>query len=99
MKQIQGAIGDAPKLANTGSIKYQLWVDDLGSLYVQLTDNNNSGTFSELLFSVSKYASKRNTSESISQPTGYDLADKSLKTSSNNNDGAFLKAVLLHLLP
>ena len=99
MKQIQSAVAEAPKLEGNGNIKYRLWVDGEGNLYVQFDKNDETGTFSGLLFSVAKYASVRDKPNSIGQPNGYDLADKTQKISGNRNDGAFLKAVLLHLLP
>jgi len=99
MKQIQTAIAEAPKLEGSGKLKYQLWVDGDGRLYVQIEDNAAAGTFSELLFSVSEYSSVRNKAESIGQPVGYDLVKKLQRASANTNDGAFLKAVLRHLLP
>lgn len=98
MKQIKSFVAEAPKLRGAGKIKYGLWLDGCGNLYVQLNENTESGTRSHLLFSVSQYASVRNTTKSITQPNGYDLTDKVWKTSNNRNDGAFLKAVLLHLL-
>ena len=97
MKQIQTAIAEAPKLEGSGKLKYQLWVDGEGNLYVQIEDNAAAGT--ELLFSVSEYSSVRNKTESIGQPVGYDLVKNMQRASANTNDGAFLKAVLRHLLP
>ena len=89
---------EAPKLRGKGNIKYQLWINDKCYLYVQFNENKETGTFSGLLFSVTKYATVRNHSQSIGYPKGYDLADKTYKFSENDNDGAFLKAVLKHLL-
>ncbi len=99
MKQVQSAIEEAPKIEGSGKLKYRLWVDCEGNLYVQIEDNAAAGTFSELLFSVSKYASVRNKPGSIGQPVGYDLGKNEERASANTNDGAFLKAVLRHLLP
>jgi len=99
MKQIQSAIAEAPKLEGSGKLKYLIWVDGEGNLYVQIEDNAAAGTFSEMLFPVSKYASVRKNTESIGQPVGYDLAKSEQRVSANTNDGAFLKAVLCHLLP
>lgn len=99
MKQIQSAIAEAPKLEGGGKLKYRLWVDGEGNLYVQIEDNAAAGTFSKLLFSESKYSSVRENTESIGQPVGYDLAEGKQRVSTNTNDGAFLKAVLRHLLP
>jgi hypothetical protein len=99
MKQIKSAIAEAPKVKGKGNVKYRHWVDGDGNLYVQFAENDDTGTFSGLLFSVAEYASARGKTESIGQPNGYDLADKTIKVSRNRNDGAFLKHVLLHLLP
>lgn len=99
MKQIQSAIAEAPKLEGGGKLQYRLWVDGEGYLYVQIEDNAAAGTFSGLLFSVSNYASVRKNTESIGQPLGYDLVEGKERISANTNDGAFLKAVLRHLLP
>lgn len=85
--------------ATAGNIEYLLWVDGNGELYVQFDKNNSSGTFSTLLFSVSKYASQRNSTASIGLPDGFDLSSNCQMTSKNNNDGGFLKTVLRNLLP
>jgi hypothetical protein len=85
--------------ATAGNIEYLLWVDGNGELYVQFDKNNNSGKFSKLLFSVSKYASQRNSTASIGFPDGFDLNKNCSTTSENTNDGGFLKTVLCHLLP
>lgn len=98
MKQIHTTNNEAPKLSGFGNLKYQLWVDSSGSLYVQIANNAAAGTFSPLLFSVAKYASKRTRSQSIGNPAGLDLSGSVERQSEDNNDGAFLKAVLKHLL-
>lgn len=99
MKQIQSATAEAPKLEGSGKLKYLLWIDSEGNLYVQIEDNAAAGTFSGLLFSVPKYSAARNRTDSIGQPIGYDLVKNEQCVSANTNDGAFLKAVLRHLLP
>ena len=99
MKKIKTVISEAKKLEGQGNIKYQLWLDACGVLYVQFIGNDGPGTFSDLLFSASEYASTRNSKASIGFPNGYDLINNCQKTSENENDGAFLKAVLCHLLP
>ena len=98
MKIIQHFNAEARKLTRDEKIKYSLWVDDGGSLFVQFDGNEKAGSFSKLLFSVSKYASIRNTTYSIGFPEGYDLQDKKVKNSKNENDRSFLKAVLIHLI-
>ncbi|MEI7590527.1 MAG: hypothetical protein WCJ49_04380 [Deltaproteobacteria bacterium] len=99
MKQIQSAVAEAQKIEGSGKLKYRIWVDGEGDLYVQIEDNAAAGTFSEMLFSVSKYATVRKNTASIGQPVGYDLTNREQRVSANKNDGAFLKAVLRHLLP
>lgn len=86
----------APKLGGAGTLKYQLWVNDSGNLYVKITENSEGGTASSLLFSVAEYAPARN--KSIDKPCGLDLARGAERKSGNNDDGGFLKAVLQHLL-
>lgn len=98
MKQLHITNNEAPKLEGSGNLKYQLWVDGNGSLYVQIEKNAAAGTFSPLLFSVTEYASQRSASQSIGKPLGLDLIRGVVMSSADNNDGAFLKAVLQHLL-
>lgn len=98
MKQIPSYIGSARKVSNTGHIKYTLWLDGEGYLYVQFIENNNAGTLSDLLFSVKDCASIINNESSIGYPRGYDLKCGGFRESGNNDDGGFLKAVLRHLL-
>lgn len=96
MKQIHISNNEAPKCGGSGTLKYQLWVNDEGSLYAEITENSDGGTFSPLLFPVSKYAPARH--KSINKPRGLDLTTGAERKSANNDDGAFLKAVLHHLL-
>ena len=98
MKQILSVIADAPKLDGNGSLKYRLWINNEGNLYVQIEKNGAAGTFSDLLFSVSKYAAVRDKNESIGKLSGFDIKSGHQRVSANANDGAFLKAVLRHLL-
>lgn len=98
MRQVHITNNKAPKIGKGGTLEYQLWVDDVGSFYVQLKGNTQSGTLSPLLFSVSEYARHRNNSESIGKPVGIELDAGQKRQSGNNDDGAFLKAVLRHLL-
>lgn len=101
MKKIDNFVRRAKKVRGDGYLDYFLWVDDGGSLYVQSCGNDKAGTYSDLLFAVSKYASVRNAVDSIGCPTGYILDGKVWvsKVSKNTNDSAFLKAVLRDLLP
>lgn len=102
MKQISNYYADAEKISCNGTIRYCLWVDDTGNLYVQFEENKanatSPGTFTSLLFSVTEYASIRHSNADIGHPTGFDAKDETRKTASGNNNGAFLKAVLRHLL-
>ncbi|MDD5322132.1 MAG: hypothetical protein PHD43_16280 [Methylococcales bacterium] len=103
MKKVANFVAQAKKIAGEGTIEYCLWVDDFGNLYVQFEKNNidttSPGTFTGLLFSVSKYAHLRNSNNAISDPTGYDTNSKSWKIGEDNNNPGFLKAVLCNLLP
>jgi hypothetical protein len=97
MKQIHISNDIAPKLGGSGTLTYQLWVDGSGSLYLQITKNSESGTFSPWRFPVAKYASGRNSTGSLGQLFGLDAEGKD-QEGKDNNDDAFLKAVLRHLL-
>lgn len=99
IKKIDSEIRLAPKIKGQGHIHYCLWADEQGEQYVQFINNDDLGTLSNLLFSVSKYKSERNSDNALRNLQGYDSTSKSFKLSENNNDGAFLKAVLRHLLP
>lgn len=102
MKKIEGFIGRAPKLHGSGHILYELLVDEHGELFVKFKVNEietkSPGSFSAVCFPVRKYADKRNTEENIGHPTGIDETSGEEVTPSGNNNGAFLKAVLRHLL-
>jgi hypothetical protein len=91
-------LGKAPKLNGRGFISYRVWVDKAAKQYIQLSSNTQTGTFSEILFSVQHYASVCHTSRSIGFPKGYSFDCDGLIESKNNNDGAFIKAALRHLL-
>jgi hypothetical protein len=98
MRLIHITNNEVPKIGGAGTLEYQLWVDDGGSLYVQITKNSDGGTLSPWCFPVARYASERNSTKSIDKPVGYDLVSDTERAGKNNNDGAFLKAVLCHLL-
>lgn len=92
--------GSAPKIkGGGGDIHYRLWLDTEGKLYVQLEGNDDAGTFSNLLFSVSKYESIRDSEAKIGELMGYNIDTKKFETRQDNNNGAFLKAVLRHIFP
>lgn len=98
MRQVHITNNEAQKIGGAGTLEYQLWVDNAGYFYVQLKGNTEAGTLSPLLFSVAEYAPHRNSSVSIGKPGGIKLDTGNKRQSGNNDDGAFLKAVLLHLL-
>jgi len=98
MKKIVSYIGVAPKLSGIGSIEYCLWIDEQGRLYVQFVKNEASGTFSNFAFSVSKYESLRDSEKPLNQLEGHDVESGVCKMTDDNNNGAFLKAALRHLL-
>lgn len=93
----------APKLRGEGRLAYQLWQDQYHGLYVQILRNNEQpnteqlGTFSCLLFPVADCWQQKDTP--ISFPYRVCLETKLVKKSINNNDGGFLRAVLLTFLP
>jgi hypothetical protein len=102
MKEIEGFLGTADKQRGNGYIQYELWVDENGEFFVKFKDNeiktDHPGTFSSVYFPVKKYAGKRNSDENIGHPAGVDESGNEV-TPSDNNNGAFLKAVLRDLLP
>lgn len=99
MKKIDPFLGVTPKLEGQGDIKYCLWVDSKGALYVQIVENSSSGTFSKCLFSVSKYLFLRNCTDKLSSLEGFDISTNKVIPVEGNNNGAFLKAILRNLLP
>ena len=102
MKKIENFVAQAKKISGEGTIQYCLWVDECGNLYVQFEINNTNtttpGTFKDLLYSVSQYASFQNSNNAIPNPTGYDINTKTYRISENTNDPGFLKAVLHDLI-
>jgi len=96
MRQIHIRNNEAPKIGGVGTLEYQLWVDDVGSLYVQITKNSDGGTFPRCRFLVAKYAQGRNSND-LGQLVSLDMDGKAQEVVDNNGDG-FLRAVLRHLL-
>lgn len=96
MRQLHITNNEAPKIGGIGTLEYQLWVDDAGSFYVQITKNSDGGSFSRCCFPVAKYAPERNSND-LGQLGGLDLDWKEQKVEGGNNDG-FLRAVLRHLV-
>lgn len=102
MKKIEGFRGRAKKISGVGCIVYELWVNFRGDLFVKLIDNelntSRPGTHSAVFYSVGQFADRRDSTESIGNPVGIDEMGV-VQTRSDNNNGAFLKAVLRDLLP
>ena len=96
MRQIHITNNEAPKIGGVGTLEYQLWVDDGGSLYVQIKENLDGGTFPRCRFPVAKYALGRNNND-LGPLIGLDSDGKELAVRNNNGD-RFLRAVLRHLL-
>ena len=99
MKRIGNEIYIAPKISGNGNIEYALWVDTDGNLYIQITGNEDSGTFSNYFFSVSKYQTNRYSKKALGNLEAYNFRTKKIEIVEDNNNGAFLKAVLQNLLP
>ncbi|MDQ7075788.1 MAG: hypothetical protein Q9O24_11705 [Gammaproteobacteria bacterium] len=101
MKRIESFVGRAQKLNEDGDIEYCLWVGSDGEFYVQFLSNTRNGTCStNCSFKVSEYRDQR-TQIGALEVTGYDTesGNRLEEDSCNNNDGAFLKAVLQDLIP
>lgn len=103
MERLRDFQGKAPKIGGQGHVHYEIWHDENGVLYVRMNANEintvTPGTFSGLLYSVSKYMNIRNSYEELSGLEGFDLEQRCIRQNKDNNDGGFLKAVLRHLLP
>lgn len=98
MKKIENYQGVVQKTNGNGELKYCLWVSEQGELYMQITNNNLSGTFSKNLFLVSKFASTISEKDSSVRVEGYNPDTKKMETVSNNNNIAFLKAIASSLM-
>ena len=66
---------------------------------MQMIENEESGTFSNHLFSVSKYQSERRSTKALGSLEAFNIGNNTFEKVDDNNNGAFLKAVLIHLLP
>ena len=97
IKRIDSYIGIASKLSTGKPFDYYIWEKENGSLYVQFSRNRSRGKFSKFLFSVTEYQDQRKDFAAIGQLRGYDIERKKFRSADNNNNGAFLKAVLRHL--
>lgn len=89
----------APKLSQTGEIKYELLVDRRGVFYVRLTGNDESGSFSHLLFPVAEFAEASLKEASLKDVSGLELDMVTRSKSLDLNVSGFLKAALRDLLP
>src|SRR5262245_9910236 len=98
MKRIEGFTGRAKKLRGKGDIEYELGVDGCGEFFVRFTGNEQSGTLSQLWFSIKEYKNIRNSKGFVDDLIGINEQGGKEKARDNNN-GAFLKAVLCDLLP
>jgi len=86
-----------------GYIKYSLWIDADGALYVQITENmintDHPGTHSKLLFKVSEYTRYIDSDNAIEAVSGLNIETGSWEISSDNNDRGFIRAILRQLFP
>jgi hypothetical protein len=95
MKKINTVNLSAKRMSGNGEVKYCLWVNKEGELYIQLQENEEGGTFSSILFSVQKYVHNMDETSNL---FGFDLNSGKEVRSKNRNDPAFLKAVLKNLI-
>ena len=94
----QEIFGEAKKVSVDEYLKYKLWVDENYELYVQIEDNDNTGSFTGRAFRVSDYVNKYRADAALKTTIGYDVKTGSSVKCTGNNDAGFLKAVLQHLL-
>lgn len=103
MNKVEQFEGEAPKIKGRGSIRYHLWTNDRGALYVQLSSNEidttSPGTLDQYLFPVAQYIDSRCEESQLNVTEGLRFESGSLEKIENNNTSAFLKAVLRHLFP
>lgn len=98
-KKIDAYVGEAHKINGKGTIEFTLWVDSSGSFYIQMISNELSGTFTTHVIPVKKYASLRNSESAIGSIEVVDLINGERIKVQDNNNGAFLKAVLRDIIP
>ena len=89
----------APKVGGIGYVEYCLWVDSKGRLYVEILENEERGTFTDLVYPVAKYAEFRNSENAIKLTDAFSVKNMKETRSINSNDAGFLKGVLRDLLP
>lgn len=102
MKKIENFVAVAPKI-KSGALEYFLWTSDEGALYVQISrniiDTDTPGKHSKLLFQVSRHLSSRNADNDTEEIRGINPITFFEEVSKDNNDVAFIKAILKHLFP
>lgn len=103
MNKVEQFEGKAPKILGDGAIRYCLWTNDQGALYVQMYENDldtkSPGTLDRYLFPIAQYIDSRCKESQLNVIEGL-LADSGdWGKVENNNTSAFLKAVLRHLFP
>ena len=95
MKKIEGFIGVAPKM-KSGSLEYCLWIDKAGVLYVQMLENiDDEGTHSKNIFLVSDILNMKSGQQTIRGKNPVTFVEEEV---GDNNNFAFLKAVVRHLV-
>lgn len=95
--EIEDYIGAATKLEGNGKIMYKLLINEKHELHIQFVENEEDGTFSDIVFSVAMYAPERHSRHVLKELEGYDPSTGKLVRRRDNNNGGFLKAVLKHL--
>ena len=95
--------GKAPKVKLKGLIRYNLWTNDQGALYVQMFENDvdteHPGTLNNYLFPIAEHIHDRCSDSKLDVTQGLSVDTLKLVNVKNNNTSAFLKAVLRQLFP
>lgn len=98
-QKILAPIEGVNTLKGNAELKLQLWINKNGQLFVQITENSNTGTFSNLLFPVSDNMLSSITDQAASKKlSGYNLETGEFQLSQDNNVSGFLRAAFAHLL-
>lgn len=99
-QKILPLIENVNTLQGNAKLKFQLWIDRNGLLFLQITENSNKGTtFSKLLFPLSADTwTVINDQAANKKLNSYNLETGESQLSQNNNDSGFLKAAFAHLL-
>ncbi len=88
----------AKKVSGLGSVSYDLWVDGAGDLFIQIVGNERSGTYTNHAFSVREYGPVRDEERALGSMNARSIKSGELIVVEGNNNGAFLKAALQHLM-